>query len=112
MNPYIVVPCPETHEALVCHTRKLAEETAEVLEANTREHLAEELADCLIVLAHMAESAGVDWYSVLLAARAKTEVNRRRRWRQLPDGRWKHDKGPDCRCGGEGCGPIVTQVPQ
>ena len=79
---------------------KLKEEVVELIAAvythenlKTRETssaLQEEIADVTMVVINLAQRYGICYNSFMDNIIAKHNVNRERKWVQMPDGTWKH----------------------
>ena len=79
---------------------KLEEEVGELIAAvrthenfKTRETssaMKEEIADLTMVLFHLAQRYGICYNSFLDSIITKHNINRKRKWVQMPDGKWKH----------------------
>lgn len=67
-----------TDMAKLVHLRK---EVQELYNATTLDGMKEEAADCLLILLHFCDAHG---FSLFEAAKAKHEINRKRKWGQ-PD---------------------------
>ena len=67
-----------TDKAKLLHLQK---EVQELQSATTPDAMKEEAADCLLILLHFCDAHG---FSLLEAAKAKHEINRKRKW-GLPD---------------------------
>ena len=79
---------------------KLEEELGELIAAvrthenfKTRETslaIQEEIADLTMVIFHLAQRYGICYDSFVQNIVTKHNVNRKRKWVQMPDGKWKH----------------------
>lgn len=69
---------------------KAHEESAELCEAETPADRLEEAADTLIALMGVLLREGQTVEQLAEAVARKTEVNKARNWRQLPNGTWRH----------------------
>ncbi len=79
---------------------KLEEELGELIDAvRTHENfktgktfsaMEEEIADLTMVIFHLAQRYGICYNSFVDNISTKHNVNRERKWVQMPDGKWKH----------------------
>jgi NTP pyrophosphatase (non-canonical NTP hydrolase) len=79
---------------------KLEEEVVELIAAvrthenfktrKTSSAMQEEIADVTMVVFHLAQRYGICYDTFVENIITKHNVNRERKWVQMPDGRWKH----------------------